>query len=199
VGGIFGTSEDSHLSPSRSPPDIKSALGLLPRVGNTIQSTKCANSCLSTTLNFCKSPGCRQGFLVTRTSIPFKICGRPSPSMVTLTAHSPSFKIFQESQTPNNNLDLGIKIRHRCSSLLFNVLSYSELTRLMTVGLTDSRPSSKTFSASSGRFSQVRRRNPVHGSTIACSRYSKCSCCFCRRTVSWMPRACKSRIISSFR
>jgi hypothetical protein len=132
-----------------------------------MQSTKCASSGLSTALNFCRSPGCKQGFLVTRTSIPFRMFGCPSPSIVTLTAHSPSFRTPHESQTPNSNLDFGTKIRHRCSSLLFSVLSYSELTNRKTVGLTESKPSSKTSSASSVRFAQVRKRKAVRGSVVA--------------------------------
>ena len=176
------------MSPSRSPPDMRSVAGRLPRVENTMQSTRCESSGFSTTRNFCKSPGCKHGFRVTSTSIPLNARGMPSPSMVTLTAHSPSFKTSQASQIPNNSLEFGIRIRHFCSPLLFSIVLYSLLMSFVIFGFTASKDSSKS-SAIFGSFTYVRKRNPERGSTQALSRNSRCSACFRKRTFSEIPSA----------
>jgi hypothetical protein len=157
-----GAIEHLHLSPSRSPPDIRSALGLFPLVENTMQSMRCSNSGISTALNFCKSPGCRHGFLVTSTSVLMTVRGVPVPSSVIRTKHSSSSSLperpflLRVSHTPKRRRDRGIRIRHRCSSRLLSIFAYSCLTRPLSVGWTASTPSRSSFSASSRRLQYER-------------------------------------------
>ncbi|ORY08044.1 hypothetical protein BCR34DRAFT_570146 [Clohesyomyces aquaticus] len=153
---ISGSQVTKNLSPSKSPPDMRSALGLLPWVENTMQSTKSPeNSGMSTALNFCRSPGCRHGFLVTITSVFLMVRPTPSPSWVIRTKHSPSLSmpdrpfLLVGSHTPKRSRDLGMRIRHRCSSRLFSIFVYSCRTKPPSVELTDSMPSIRSFSARS--------------------------------------------------
>jgi hypothetical protein len=195
-----------HLSPSRSPPDIRSALGLFPLVGKTMQSTRCENSGISTTLNFWRSPGCRQGFLVTSTSVFIRVLASPSPSRVMRTKQSPSLIfpglpfLLEGSQTPKSNRDFGIKILQRCSSCLLSILERSCLTRLRRVGWTDSMPSMSIFSARSSRSQNDRNRKASRGSPSATFwKIWRYSVCLRRRLWLDMPRERSSRTISSFR
>ena len=149
---------------------MRSALGLRPFVMNTMQSTRCAHPGTSTALNFCKSPGCRQGFLATSTSAYVVLRDIPVPWSVIRTKHSPSFNfpgrlfLLEGSHTPNKRRDCGMKILHRCSLYLFNILAYSALTRPWSADQTVSMPSRSNSPARSNRSQKERKWNAALGS-----------------------------------
>jgi hypothetical protein len=195
-----------HLSPSRLAPDIRSAFGLFPLVKKIMQSTRCENSGISTILNFWRSLGCRQGFLVTSISVFIRVLASPSPLRVMRTKQFP-FLIFpglpfllEGSQIPKSNRDFGIKILQRCSSRLLSILKRSCLTRFRRVGRTDSMPSISIFSARSSRSQNERNRKTSRGSPSATFwKIWKYSVYLRRRVWLNMLRKRNSRTISSFR
>ena len=184
---------------------MRSALGRGPHVGNTTQSTRCESWGTSTTLNFCRSPGCRHGFLVTNTSVLMSVLGSPSPSNVMRTKqvpgrNSPGPSRFVGSHTPNNKRDSGIMILHRCSSLLFNILEYSSLTILLILPLTASMPSMRIFSANLDSSCRDANRKPAWGSPFhTVSKNFRCCACFRSKTSAGTPSECNSNTISSFK
>lgn len=136
-----------------------------------MQSTKSsANSGTSTALNFCRSPGCRQGFLVTNTSVLMTVRATPSPSWVIRIKHSPSLSLpgrphlLVGSQTPKSRRDLGIRIRHLCSPRLFSIFAYSCRTKALNVEWIDPTPSKRSFSAKSILSQYDRNWNAACGS-----------------------------------
>ena len=75
----------------KSPPALMDGAAREPFDANTIQSTRCAKRGWATARSFRQSPGCRHGFLTTKTSTFVRVV-TPFRGMETRTCTSPSFK-----------------------------------------------------------------------------------------------------------